>query len=158
MKMSLSPSVCDAFLGRLIEKAVDELNLTKKIILRNPDDFTPSGSCRLLCSLESVCRAHGTLGSLAWRSLDFCFLYSNASKRFPFLPFSGAPDRRNAKKHTGYQRSATESPHASPRAASLSRPTAGRDSTQLLDGFGLHVSPAHFGSQGFGQVESQDVA
>jgi hypothetical protein len=32
MQTSLSPSVCRAFLGCQIEKAVDELNLTKEII------------------------------------------------------------------------------------------------------------------------------
>ena len=32
MQTGLSPSVCRAFLGCQVEKAVDELNLTKKII------------------------------------------------------------------------------------------------------------------------------
>jgi hypothetical protein len=36
MQTSLSPSVCRAFLGCQIEKAVDELNLTKKIISCHP--------------------------------------------------------------------------------------------------------------------------
>src|SRR5271167_3994261 len=31
MQTSLSPSVCRAFLGRQVEEAVDELNLTRKI-------------------------------------------------------------------------------------------------------------------------------
>src|SRR5271167_3067400 len=36
MQTSLSPSVCRAFLGCQVEKAVDELNLTKKIISCHP--------------------------------------------------------------------------------------------------------------------------
>src|ERR1035437_7338381 len=36
MQTSLSPSVCRAFLGCQIEKVVDELNLTKKIISCHP--------------------------------------------------------------------------------------------------------------------------
>src|SRR5664279_4836465 len=36
MQTSLSPSVCCAFLGCQLEKAVDELNLTKKIISCHP--------------------------------------------------------------------------------------------------------------------------
>jgi hypothetical protein len=39
METSLSPSVCRAFLGCQVEKAVDELNLTKKIISRHPSNL-----------------------------------------------------------------------------------------------------------------------
>jgi hypothetical protein len=39
MQTSLSPSVCGAFLSCQIEKAVDELNLTKKIISWNPSNL-----------------------------------------------------------------------------------------------------------------------
>jgi hypothetical protein len=39
MQTSLSPSVCRAFLGCQIEKAVDELNLTKKIISCHPSSL-----------------------------------------------------------------------------------------------------------------------
>src|SRR5450756_394230 len=39
MQTSLSPSVCGAFLGCQIEKAVDELNLTKKIISCHPSNL-----------------------------------------------------------------------------------------------------------------------
>src|SRR5664280_1089948 len=39
MQTSLSPSVCRAFLGCQIEKAVDELNLTKKIISCHPSNL-----------------------------------------------------------------------------------------------------------------------
>jgi len=49
--------------------------------------------------------------------------------------------------HTGGQHLATESPHALPSTSSLTRAIVG-----LLDRFGLHVSPAHFGSHGFGQI------
>src|ERR1035437_9107946 len=39
MQTSLSPSVCRAFLGCQIEKVVDELNLTKKIISCHPSNL-----------------------------------------------------------------------------------------------------------------------
>jgi hypothetical protein len=39
MQTSLSPSVCRAFLGCQIEKAVDELNLPKKIISCHPSSL-----------------------------------------------------------------------------------------------------------------------
>src|ERR1039457_2434928 len=39
MQTSLSPSVCRAFLGCQIEKAVDELNLKKKIISCHPSNL-----------------------------------------------------------------------------------------------------------------------
>src|SRR5271170_2405978 len=39
METSLSPSVCRAFLGCQVEKAVDELNLTKKIISCHPSNL-----------------------------------------------------------------------------------------------------------------------
>src|SRR5271167_597147 len=39
MQTSLSPSVCRAFLGWQVEKAVDELNLTKKIISCHPSNL-----------------------------------------------------------------------------------------------------------------------
>src|SRR5450755_653883 len=39
MQTSLSPSVCRAFLGCQIEKAVDELNLLKKIISCHPSNL-----------------------------------------------------------------------------------------------------------------------
>src|SRR5271156_4544142 len=39
MQTSLSPSACRAFLGCEVEKAVDELNLTKKIISCHPSDL-----------------------------------------------------------------------------------------------------------------------
>ena len=39
MQTSLSPSVCRAFLGCQIEKAVDELNLTRKIISCHPSNL-----------------------------------------------------------------------------------------------------------------------
>ncbi len=39
MQASLSPSVCRAFLGCQVEKAVDELNLTKKIISCHPSNL-----------------------------------------------------------------------------------------------------------------------
>jgi hypothetical protein len=39
MQTGLSPSVCRAFLGCQIEKAVDELNLTKKIISCHPSSL-----------------------------------------------------------------------------------------------------------------------
>src|ERR1039458_3017653 len=39
MQTSLSPSVCRAFLGCQIEKAVDELNLTKNIISCHPSSL-----------------------------------------------------------------------------------------------------------------------
>ena len=39
MQTRLSPSVCCAFLGCQIEKAVDELNLTKKIISCQPSNL-----------------------------------------------------------------------------------------------------------------------
>src|ERR1019366_4422596 len=39
MQTSLSPSVCRAFLGCQIEKAVDELNLSKKIISCHPSSL-----------------------------------------------------------------------------------------------------------------------
>src|SRR5271170_1433506 len=39
METSLSPSVCHAFLGCQVEKAVDELNLTKKIISSHPSNL-----------------------------------------------------------------------------------------------------------------------
>jgi hypothetical protein len=41
MQTSLSPSVCRAFLGFQIEKAVDELNLPKKIISCHPSNLPP---------------------------------------------------------------------------------------------------------------------
>jgi hypothetical protein len=40
MQTSLSPSVCRAFLGRQPEKAVDELNLSKKIISCHPSGLS----------------------------------------------------------------------------------------------------------------------
>jgi hypothetical protein len=77
----------------------------------------------------------------------------NSLRNGSFLRWTDARLIAGTRKSTPVnQRSATGSPHASPSAASLSRPTADRDSTQLLDGFGLHVSPAHFGSHGIGQV------
>ena len=39
MQTSLSPSVCRAFLGCQLEKAVDELNLSKKIISCHPSSL-----------------------------------------------------------------------------------------------------------------------
>src|ERR1022692_4703159 len=39
MQTSLSPSVCGAFLGCQIEKAVDELNLSKKITSCHPSNL-----------------------------------------------------------------------------------------------------------------------
>src|ERR1019366_8154774 len=39
MQTSLSPSVCSTFLGCQIEKAVDELNLPKKVISCHPSGF-----------------------------------------------------------------------------------------------------------------------
>src|SRR5271169_755104 len=39
MQTSLSPSVCRAFLGCQVEKAVDELNLPKKIISSHPSNL-----------------------------------------------------------------------------------------------------------------------
>src|ERR1035441_4249924 len=39
MQTNLSPSVCRAFLGCQIEKVVDELNLTKKIISCHPSSL-----------------------------------------------------------------------------------------------------------------------
>src|SRR5271167_4763166 len=39
MQTTLSPSVCRAFLGWQIEKAVDELNLAKKIISCHPSNL-----------------------------------------------------------------------------------------------------------------------
>ena len=39
MQTSLSPSVCRAFLGCQVEKAVDELNLPKKIISCHPSNL-----------------------------------------------------------------------------------------------------------------------
>src|SRR5271170_7265352 len=39
METSLSPSVCHAFLGCQVENAVDELNLTKKIISSHPSNL-----------------------------------------------------------------------------------------------------------------------
>src|ERR1039457_7221404 len=39
MQTSLSPSVCGAFLGCQLEKAVDELNLSKKIISCHPSSL-----------------------------------------------------------------------------------------------------------------------
>src|SRR5580704_7205040 len=39
MQTSLSPSVCRVFLGCQVEKAVDELNLTKKIISCHPSNL-----------------------------------------------------------------------------------------------------------------------
>jgi hypothetical protein len=39
MQTSLLPSVCRAFLGCQIEKTVDELNLTKKIISCHPSNL-----------------------------------------------------------------------------------------------------------------------
>src|ERR1035438_7056052 len=39
MQTDLSPSVCRAFLGCQIEKAVDELNLPKKIISCHPSNL-----------------------------------------------------------------------------------------------------------------------
>src|ERR1035437_6099404 len=43
MQTSLSPSVCRAFLGCQIEKAVDELNLPKKIISCHPSNLPLAG-------------------------------------------------------------------------------------------------------------------
>src|ERR1035437_5256434 len=40
MQTSLSPSVCRAFLGCQIEKAVDELNLPKRIISCHPSNLS----------------------------------------------------------------------------------------------------------------------
>src|SRR5271169_6682560 len=40
MQTSLSPSVCGAFLGCQVEKGVDELNLTKKIISCHPSNLS----------------------------------------------------------------------------------------------------------------------
>ena len=45
MQTSLSPSVCGAFLGFQIEKAVDELNLPKKIISCHPSNLPPFRTC-----------------------------------------------------------------------------------------------------------------
>ena len=39
MQTSVSPSVCRAFLGCQLEKAVDELNLTKEIISCHPSSL-----------------------------------------------------------------------------------------------------------------------
>lgn len=39
MQTILSPSVCRAFLGCQVEKTVDELNLTKKIISCHPSNL-----------------------------------------------------------------------------------------------------------------------
>src|SRR5271170_1179827 len=39
MQTSLWPSVCRAFFGCQVEEAVDELNLTKKIISRHPSNL-----------------------------------------------------------------------------------------------------------------------
>src|ERR1035437_1450469 len=39
MQTSVSPSVCRAFIGCQIEKAVDELNLSKKIISCHPSNL-----------------------------------------------------------------------------------------------------------------------
>src|ERR1035441_2268958 len=39
MQTSLSPSVCRAFLGCQVEKVVDELNLSKKIISCHPSSL-----------------------------------------------------------------------------------------------------------------------
>src|ERR1022692_456312 len=39
MQTSLSPSVCGAFLGCQIEKAVDELNLPRKIVCCHPSSL-----------------------------------------------------------------------------------------------------------------------
>ena len=67
---SLLPSFCRAFLGCQGKKAVDELNLTKKIISCHPIELAPSGSYELLRSLESFAEPPGILGSPAWHSLD----------------------------------------------------------------------------------------
>src|ERR1022692_383566 len=40
MRTSLSPSVCRAFSGCQIEKAVDELNLAKKIVSGHPSNLS----------------------------------------------------------------------------------------------------------------------
>jgi hypothetical protein len=40
METSLAPSVCRAFLGCQVEKAVDELNLPKKIISCHPSNLS----------------------------------------------------------------------------------------------------------------------
>jgi hypothetical protein len=59
MQTSLSPSVCRAFLGCQIEKAVDELNLSKKITSCHPSNLPLSDHVdgfvalnRLPCCLE----------------------------------------------------------------------------------------------------------
>jgi hypothetical protein len=39
MQTSLSPSVCRAFLGCQVEKVVDELNLSKKVISCHPSSL-----------------------------------------------------------------------------------------------------------------------
>src|ERR1039457_3689617 len=54
MQTSLSPTVCRAFLGCQIEKAVDELNLTKKII-----------SCLCLVTILPGCEINNFAGQSA---------------------------------------------------------------------------------------------
>jgi hypothetical protein len=48
MQTSLSPSVCRAFLGCQIEKAVDELNLKKKIISCHPSSLRGTANSSVL--------------------------------------------------------------------------------------------------------------
>src|ERR1039458_9857192 len=74
MQTSLSPSVCRAFLGCQIEKAVDELNLTKKIISCHPSTFAPSGPCGLQCCSSTahtdVLQGGEEVGALFWDVLQ----------------------------------------------------------------------------------------
>ena len=84
MQTSLSPSVCRAFLGCQIEKAVDELNLTKKIISCHPSTFVPSGPCGLQCCSSTahtdVLQGGEEVGALFWDVLQLSGLLAGDVK------------------------------------------------------------------------------
>src|ERR1019366_6379791 len=86
MQTSLSPTVCRAFLGCQIEKAVDELNLTKKII-----------SCLCLVTILPGCEINNFAGQSAKSACDnLVAMFDLVWSRNPsWLPRKGSlPDRR----------------------------------------------------------------
>jgi hypothetical protein len=67
---SLLPSVCRAFLGCQGEKAVDKLNLSKKIISCHPSSLSLPDHMDGFVALNRSPSPPGILGSPAWHSLD----------------------------------------------------------------------------------------
>src|SRR5271169_6876659 len=114
METSLSPSVCRAFLGCQVEKAVDELNLTKKIIYLHPSNLPLPDHVDCFAALnrspsrlefsETLLGLHATFdGSLILFENDVQVLHRSVSTALAQRPFlltvgdRGAVNRRQVR-------------------------------------------------------------